>query len=180
MESPALRKIWNTMKDIGTQSMWKGLLPLGMCQLQHEHYQMIGHRKTGLAWGTEFTGKLLRASLALWLHCNSILHATTKDGILGMERIALDTEIRKEKRLNLQGINPADDYLLDIPLDTLLHETVEMQRGWLCSIKIARGDFNAARLEGTRDRNALTFRQPFLTQREQNQYMDWRRVRLKE
>ena len=168
------------MKDIGTQSMWKGLLPLGMCQLQHDHYKMIGNRKAGLTWGVELTGKLLRATLNLWLRRNEILHAKTHDGILGMNRIALDTEIRKEKGLNFQGIDPEDDYLLDIPLDTLLSESVEMQRGWLCSIKIARGDLIAARSESTRDRNALTHKQPHLTAREQQQYMDWRRVRLKE
>ena len=120
------------------------------------------------------------ASIALWLHRNSILHAKTHDGILGIERIVLDTKIRKEKRINLQGIDLDDAYLLDTPLDTLLQETVEMQRGWLCSVKIARGDLIAARSEGIRDRSALSFKQPFLTRREQNQYMDWRRVKLKE
>ena len=180
IESLPLRKLWNTMKDIGTQSMWKGLLPLGMSKLQHEHYQMIGTRKTGLTWAANLTGKVLRASLELWLKRNSILHATTHDGILGMERVALDTEIRTEKRANLQGIDPEDAYLMEIPLDTLLKETVEVQRGWLCSVKIARGDLIAARAERTRDRSALSFKQPVLTPREQRQYMDWRRVRLKE
>ena len=97
-----------------------------------------------------------------------------------MERVALDTEIRTEKRANLQGIDPEDAYLMEIPLDTLLKETVEVQRGWLCSVKIARGDLIAARAERTRDRSALSFKQPVLTPREQRQYMDWRRVRLKE
>ena len=43
MQSPQLRKIWCTLVDIGTQSMWKGFIPNGMCDLQHEHYKLTGH-----------------------------------------------------------------------------------------------------------------------------------------
>ena len=166
------------MVDISTQSMWKGLLPKGMCDIQHEHYKLIGHRRTGLNWGVTFTGKLLRASLALWLERCSIVHAHTVEGIRGMERVALDNEIRKEKTLNLTNMQHEDYHLLSIPLDKLLHEPVEVQRGWLCSVKIARGDFNGAQLESLKDRSGLNFKQPHLSNRELQQYNDWRRVHL--
>ena len=95
-----------------------------------------------------------------------------------MERIALDTEIRKEKRLNLQQMDLADYHLLNISLEKILKETVEFQRGWLCSVKIARGDFAGAQLESLKDRSGLNFKQPHLTVRERQQYNDWRRVHL--
>ena len=126
----------------------------------------------------ELTGKLLRASLALWLERCSIVHAHTVEGIRGMERIALDNEIRKEKSLNLNNMNHEDFHLLDISLDKLLNETVEVQRGWLCSVKIARGDFAGAQLESLKDRSGSKFKQPTLSARELRQYNDWRNVHL--
>ena len=77
----------------------------------------------------------------LWLERCSIVHAHTVVGVLSMECIALDNEIKKEKALNLHAMNPEDYHLQSVSLDKLLHETVETQRGWLCSVKIARGDF---------------------------------------
>ena len=59
-----------------------------------------------------------------------------------------------------------DYHLLTTPLDKLLHEPVEVQRGWLCSVKIARGDFNGAQLESLKDRSGLNFKQPHLSNRE--------------
>ena len=166
------------MVDLGTQTMWKGLLPKEMCNLQHDHYKLTGNRRTGLRWGAELTGKLLRASLDLWLERCSIVHSHTVEGIHGMERIALDNEIRKEKRLNLSNMNHEDYYLLNISLDKLLNETIEVQRGWLCSVKIARGDVAGAQLESLKDRSGLNFKQPNLSAREMNQYTDWRNVHL--
>ena len=180
IQSTKLRKMWNTLVDIGTQSMWKGLLPKDMCSIQHDHYKLIGSRRTGMKWGTELTGKLLRASLNLWLERCAIVHAQTADGIKGMERIALDSEIRKEKRINLHDMNHDDYYLLSIPLDKLLQEPVEVQRGWLCSVKIARGDLAGARLESLKDRSGLNHKQPSLSASEKQRYNDWRNVRLQD
>ena len=94
----------------------------------------------------------------------------------GMERIALDNEIRKEKTLNLTNMQHEVFHLLTIPLDKLLHEPVEVQRGWLCSVNIAWGDFDGAQLESLKDRSGINFKQPHFYERELQQYNDWRNV----
>ena len=38
--------IWNIIRDIGTQSMWMGLIPPNMCKIQEEYYRSMGIRKT--------------------------------------------------------------------------------------------------------------------------------------
>ena len=52
---------------------------------------------------------------------------------------------------------------------------MEVVRGWLCKILIAREDFDAARLESLRDRGEITHFLPPLTPAEIGKYCDWRR-----
>ena len=61
-----------------------------------------------------------------------------------------------------------------------MKEPVEMIRGWLCEILIARGDFASARLESLRDRNDISHIIPILTDREMEKYLDWRNVQLQQ
>ena len=55
---------------------------------------------------------------------------------------------------------------------------VEMIRGWLCGIMIARGDLASARLESLRDRGEITHVIPILTAAEKRSYLDWRKICL--
>ena len=50
-------------------------------------------------------------------------------------------------------------------------ESLESIRGWLCSIKIARGDFEGAQLESVKDRGVKEHKQPSLSVREMNKYL---------
>ena len=55
---------------------------------------------------------------------------------------------------------------------------MESIRGWLCSIKIARGDFEGAQTESLKDRGIKEHIQPKLSRREMNQFLDWRKIHL--
>ena len=59
-------------------------------------------------------------------------------------------------------------------------ESLESIRGWLCSIKIARGDFEGAQLESLKDRAIREHAQPKLSVREIHKFLDWRKVHLNE
>ena len=59
-----------------------------------------------------------------------------------------------------------------------MEELVEMIRGWLCEIMIARGDFASARLKSLRDRGEVTHSMPTLTEAENRSYLNWRNVHL--
>ena len=57
-------------------------------------------------------------------------------------------------------------------------EPVEMIRGWLCEIPIARGDFDSVRLESLKDRGDLSHTILVLNERGKKQFLDWRRISL--
>ena len=151
-----------------------------MCEIQERYYSIIGARSTSDKWGTELINKVLRATLNLWLQRNEIIHAHTKEGIKGMELISLYSAVEEELAKGMGGLQPDDYYLLDKDMDKIKEESLESIRGWLCSIKITRGDFEGAQLESMKDRGIKEHTQPNLSVREMNKYLDWRKIHLNE
>ena len=82
-DSWTYRTVYTTMRELGVSGMWRGLLPINTVELQHQYYKLIGSRKCGSKWATEFVGRMLRATHRLWLQRNQILHARTEAGIKG-------------------------------------------------------------------------------------------------
>ena len=179
-DSQDLVKIWNILQDIGTQGTWIGLLPIKLCEMQDRYYTYMGLRSTGEKWGTELINKVLRATLHLWLQRNEVLHAQTKEGIKVMELASLHTAVEEELAKGMGGLQPDDYYLLDKDIEKIKEESLESIRGWLCSIKIARGDFEGAQVESMKDRGMKEHMQPKLSMREMNKFLDWRKVHLSE
>ena len=179
VDSPiAYRKISSIMREIGVQSMWMGFLPVGMIAQQSHHYQMIGSRRCGEKWGEQFVGKMLRATLQLWLHRNGMLHASSENGIAGMDLILLRNTVEKQLKLG-KGLMDADDWcLLDVNIHDLMAEPVDSIRGWLCDILIARGDIEAAKEEGLRDRRGASAQSTQITYKQHKAFLDWRNVHL--
>ena len=124
--------------------------------------------------------KILRATLNLWLERNEILHAHTKESIKGMDLISLQSAVKEELTKGRGGLQPDDYYLLDKDAEKIDNESMESIRGWLCSIKIARGDFEGAQLESMKDRGLKEHAQPKLSAREVNRFLDWRKIQLNE
>ena len=177
-DSQDLVKIWNILQEIGTQGTWIGLLPTKMCEMQERYYIYMGLRSTGEKWGMELINKVLRATLQLWLQRNEILHAQTKEGIKGMELASLYSAVEEELSKGMGGLQPDDYYLLDKDIESIKEESMESIRGWLCSIKIARGDFEGAQIESLKDRGIKEHMQPKLSRREMNHFLDWRKIHL--
>ena len=97
-----------------------------------------------------------------------------------MHLAALYSAVEEELDKGLRGLQPADFYLMETNIHRLRRDPIESVRGWLCSIKIARGDMDGARLESVKDRGIQSHHQPALTGREMNKYLDWRRIKLNE
>ena len=142
-----LRKLWTILVEIGTSGMWQGLLPRGMVEYQQEYYHSIGSKRSGRKWASRLVGRVLRATHHLWMLRNDMVHLKTEEGLKGMDLVVLQHEVESEVNRGVDMMEPEDHYLLDIHLPTLLLEPVEYLRGWLCSVKLARGDFEAAREE---------------------------------
>ena len=97
-----------------------------------------------------------------------------------MHLATLYSAVEEELDKGLRGLQPQDFYLMNTNIHRLRRDPIESVRGWLCSIKIARGDFDGARTESMQDRGMQSHHQPLLTAREMNNYLDWRKIQLNE
>ena len=97
-----------------------------------------------------------------------------------MELASLHTAVEEELAKGMGGLQPDDYYLLDKDIEKIKEESLESIRGWLCSIKIARGDFEGAQVESMKDRGMKEHMQPKLSMREMNKFLNWRKVHLSE
>ena len=106
--------------------MWKGFLPAGMVSLQHEYYSLQGSRRCD--------GRLLCATLQLWLHCNDLLHKTAENGLVVMGLIQLWDAIQAQLTLGKDGISSEDRYPFEINIHDIMEEPGDFIRGWLCNM----------------------------------------------
>ena len=166
------------MRDIGLNQMWLGFLPVGMIEYQANYYQQIGSKKSAKKWGLDFVQKMLRATHGLWMERNNMLHLRAANGIRGLNNIAIQTAVSYQYNLGHEGMEEEDFYLLETDEDALMEDPVEVIRGWLCDIMIARGDLASARLESLKDRGEITHVVPNLSAAEKRKYLDWRNLCL--
>ena len=89
---------------------------------------------------------MVRATHGLWKERNNLLHLRAANGIRGLCNIALQTDVSQKYNLEHEGMEEEDVYLLETEEDELIKEPVEMIRGLLCEIMIARRDLASARL----------------------------------
>ena len=92
--------------------------------------------------------------------------------------IKLESAISDQYDLGYENLDQEDHHLLDRDKQKLLQQPIDVLRGWLCEILIARGDFAAARLESLLDRGEATYSLPSLSVVELRKYYDWRHVCL--
>ena len=177
---PMLKNVYNIILEIGLHQMWTGFLPVGMVQFREEYYLQIGSRRSGKKWGTDFVGKMIRATHGLWMERNNMLHLRTANGIKGLCLMSMQTAVERQLDLGYENLDEEDHYLLENDAETLMKEPVDMIRGWLYEILIARGDFASARLESLRNRGNISHIIPNLTEREMEKYLDWRKVQLQQ
>ena len=94
--------------------------------------------------------------------------------------MSMQTAVERQLEIGHENLDEEDNYLLENNIETLMKEPVEMIRGWLCEILIARGDFASAQLESLRDRGDISNIVPNLTEREMKKHLDWRNVQLQQ
>ena len=133
------REIYAAMQEMGVSSMWMGLLPIHLTDLQDNHYKMLGIQRSGQIWGRELVGRMIRATQKLWLTRNEVLHATMDSGLKGHTYVELKDLVTNQLQRGIELMEPEDQYLLELPLDTIMAGNMESIRGWLCSVHIARG-----------------------------------------
>ena len=172
------RKIYSVMQDIGTQSIWMGLLPTGLVDMQQQYYSLNGHKRTGKGWGKQLVGKLLRATHHLWLHRNSMLHMKAENGLSGLALADLHEAAQEEFRSGTTDMNSWDWYLMDTTLQDVLADTEEGIRSWLCEVHIARGKIDQAIEEQGKDRRIGGMASTRISATQRKQFLDWRKVKL--
>ena len=109
---------------------------------------------------------------------NNLLHLRAANGIRVLNNISLQNAVSQQYNLGYEGLEEEDFYLLENSEDELMKKPVEMIKGWMCDIMIARGDLASARLESLRDKSEITHVIPTLTAAEKRSYLDWRNVGL--
>ena len=172
------RQMYQTLVDIGVGSMWNGMLPATMIDIQDSYYKVIGSNKTGHKWATSFVGRILKATHTLWLHRNSMLHIQSDHGMPGMDMVQLREEVNKQMRLGTDNMSKDDWHLLEVnPID-LMAESIDSIRGWLCDVYIARGQYQDAVEEGKLDRVSTTIGTTSVTAQQRKEFLDWRNIRL--
>ena len=122
-------------------------------------------------------GKVLRATHALWLHRNDLLHASTAEGIKGLDMVQLREAVETQFKTGRVGLDSKDWALLDIHIEDLMVDSIENIRGWLCNILIARGDIDAAGEEGLKDSTVVASQT--VTAQQCKEFLDWRKVCLR-
>ena len=123
---------------------------------------------------------MLQATHRLWMERNNILHLRTIAGIHGLQLIRLQTAVTEQYELGYENLEEEDHYLLEKNKEDLLKEPMDVVRGWLCEMLIARGEFASARLESLRDRGEISHTLPSLSATEMRKYHDWRNVCLQQ
>ena len=176
--SPWYRKLYLTLQELGIHAMWMGFLPTELTMQQAMYYNLSGSRRNGSRWGEQLVGKMLRATLQLWITRNSMVHTVADNGINGMDLVLLREAATTQLELGQQGLDEEDYYLLERDIDEIMQDSMENIRGWLCNIYIARGNYEDAQEEGLKDRGNSTHKRPRLTLHQQRQYLDWRNVQL--
>ena len=107
-----------------------------------------------------------------------MVHLSTLEGLNGMDLVSLHSAVESEVLRGVELMAPEHHYLMEVQLDSLLGESLEHLRGWLCSVKLARGDIEGAVDEGLDDRGLLRRSRPTLTAEEIRRYQNWKNMHL--
>ena len=176
--SQKYRDMYHTLLNIGLRSMWNGMMPEAMVDLQDNHLRLVGSSKTGENWAKQFVGKILRATHALWLHRNAMLHIRTDQGMPGMDMVQLQEAVEQQIGLGTGNMHQDDYHLLERDVDEVMEGTIEDIRGWLCDMYVARGQHQEAIDEGKLDRYATTVNMTNVTEEQRREFLDWRNIKL--
>ena len=106
--------------------------------------------RKGLASAKEAVRRLVNAVHGLWGRRNAVSRA---EGPFGLPKGAgreLERKIREQFHLGYVGLNPQSHFLLEEEVEDILWSDVQVARGWLSSILIARGQLEEAEEEARR------------------------------
>ena len=107
-----------------------------------------------------------------------MVHLKTDQGFKGIHLIELQQEVEFELSRGVESMAVEDHHLMQVELDSLMVDTLENLRWWLCSVKIARGDCKAAEAEGLKDRGHMSHVQPRLSATQLRGYLNWKNIQL--
>ena len=75
------REVYMALREMGVGSMWMGLLPIHIIDIQEQYYRLYCSRRRCITWVRDLVGKMLRASLDLCLTRIILLNAKTESGL---------------------------------------------------------------------------------------------------
>jgi hypothetical protein len=143
---PTLVTAVRRQKNIGWKSFIEGFWALEWRQCQHNYFQCIRSCRSSLLWITKVQRKIWEIAWSMWQHRNAALH-NEGNTIHKYEMMALDTEIREEMNLGLDGLDRKYLHLFKGSLQSKLDYTMTSKRMWIMSVWAAR-DNTEAEYEG--------------------------------
>ena len=133
---------------IGKVNVAQGLLPTVCTEIQANFCG--GKPRKGQAWAKEAVRRLVNAAHGLWGRRNAISRAEGPFGLPKGAGKGLERKIREQFHLGYAGLDPHSSFLLEEDVEDILRSDVQVARGWLSSILIARGRLEEAEEEARR------------------------------
>ena len=151
-------KVCENFRLIGQFNILNGLIPVGLCEIQHRYYTDQGSRKQGQSWGIKLVGYLMEIAFNVWNKRNSMEHNRVAHGLTEIENVRLSLEVDKQLRMGVRNVNRRDKYLFKYTKEKIWAQSGEWIRSWLTSVHIARNHMAQAKKEMNLSRGNLSYR----------------------
>jgi hypothetical protein len=133
-----LATAYHEQSDIGWYNFLQGRISNHWVAIQSAYYKHLGSLQTGHTWARKLIHQLWDISWNMWQNRNHILHNVHTESDTRLSN-KLDTYIRKEFDIDIDGLAPTHHYMVR---RTRLHRLLlwgnQEKSAWLNTIKLAR------------------------------------------
>ena len=150
-----IRKAIQSQTTIGWYNFLLGRLSKELVAAQHNHYLIIGSKKTGLRWATVLIRKLHTLVWDMWQHRNKIKDEQPELHFQSAELQVANQRIDEELATGNRGLLPADKYLFSHTTE-LKSQPLADKELWLRAVELAREAAIVARESRRRNMNPNT------------------------
>ena len=164
--SPAVQAALDKQDQVGWWNFLMGRVITNFAEIQTQHFQALGWRRTGRTWLSALIRQLWDISFTMWEHRNQVLHGDMTPRKLQLLR-HLQQQAQEQFDEGTNGLLPEDHHWLQDREAVLALDLMNLQL-WHKSITLAREAYEA-HIHSSRKRltNARAFMRNWLNQRQQ-------------
>jgi hypothetical protein len=122
---------------IGWKAFLEGLIVKDILQIQHEYYQSIQRRSTGLSWSTKLSKFMWEMIHTLWMERNEQLHKTDRIHELHGKQ-QLFQSIRLEHEIGRGALPVHTNGYFNVTLERLLRKSIQEHVAWFYAVRRSR------------------------------------------